>query len=160
MPRASPERLQFFRSQLPDPRLRRAAANRSYLASARSTLAAGLQRPDLKALMGRGWVVHFRAPPLRLKPPVRFLPVRQLFALLLPMDESGFIAPLQQAAHRHPMRSGHHEGLHGGFARPQRTGPERAIAIAQQRNAQISLGAPGLPGASNRRIQKRRKIPP
>src|SRR5579883_684873 len=114
-PRAPPKRLQSFRSQSPHPRLRRAAASPSYLSFSKSTLAAGLQRPDLKALMGGGRVVHFRAPPLGLQPAVRFLPVRQLFSLLLPMDQRGFIAPLQQAAHRQPVRSGHHKGLHGGF---------------------------------------------
>ena len=58
-------------------------------------------------------MVHLGAPPFRLQPSVCCRPFRFLTGLLIPMDQGGFVAPLQQLAHGHAMGVGQHVSLHG-----------------------------------------------
>jgi len=61
--------------------------------------------PDLEALVSRRWVVHLRASPSCLQPLMGFVPVRLAVAFLIPMDQSGFVAPLEELSHHLPMRA-------------------------------------------------------
>lgn len=93
---------------------------------------------------------HFRPAPLRDHPSMCLPPIRELGALLQPVDDSGFVAPVQELRHRTPVRRRHHKLPHRGFVLPRGAGPERAFRVVEQAPAQISPGPPPLPGRHQR----------
>ena len=117
-------------------------------------------RLNLKTLMGGRRVVHFRPTPVRLQPSICFQPFRLSAGLLLPMDESRFITPIQEPAHHLAMRSSHHERLHGGFGCPHRASPEGIVSVAEQGHSEVTLRIPGLSGCAKGVKGKGQKISP
>jgi hypothetical protein len=115
---------------------------------------------NLKTLMGGRRVVHFRATPFRLQPSICFWPFRLLAGLLLPMDKSRFVTPLQEPAHHLAMRSGQHERLHGGFGCPHRTSPEGTVSVTKQGHSEVTLRIPGLSGCAKGVENKGQKVSP
>lgn len=63
-------------------------------------------RPNVKTLVRGGGVIHFRAATFRLQPSMCLVPLRLLLAILFPMDQSSFIAPLQEFSHGLPVGPG------------------------------------------------------
>ena len=116
--------------------------------------------PNLKTLMGGRRVVHFRATPVRLQPSICFLPFRLLAGLLLPMDKTRFVTPIQEPTHHLAMRSSQHERLHGGLGCPHRTSPEGLVSVTEQGHSEVTLRNPGLPGCAKGVENKGQKISP
>jgi hypothetical protein len=105
-------------------------------------------------------MVHFRAPPVRLQPLICLLPLRLTAGLLLPMDQSGFVTPLQQPSHDLPVRSSQHEGLHRGFRGPNGASPERLVSIPQQGRSDVAVRTFGLAERAEGVEEKRREVSP
>ena len=119
-----------------------------------------LRWPNLITLMGGRRVVHFRATPVRLQPSICFLPFRLPAGLLLPMDKSRFVTPLQEPAHHLAMRSSQHERLHGGFGCPHRASPEGLVSVTKQGHREVTLRNPGLSGCAQGIENKGQKVSP
>ena len=68
--------------------------------------------------------------------------------LLGPMNEGGFIAPVEELAHGAAVDSGEHESLHLHVGSPEGCGPEGVTAVAKQPCGEIAVGARGLPRGS------------
>src|SRR5882757_6872226 len=74
-----------------------------------------------------------------------FCPGRQLIVLLCPMNERGFLAPLQQLAHGRAVWLGLHESSHGGLGVPAGTRPERVACVTKYFRRQIPFSVACLP---------------
>ena len=86
---------------------------------------------DFVFFVGWGWMSDFGAAAFCLETSVGFLPVGWLSLRLGPVHQGCFVAPVEQAWHGLPMRSGEHEGFHGFFGGPDGAGPEREVCVAQ-----------------------------
>lgn len=104
-------------------------------------------------------MVNLRASPFHLQPSMCFWPVGLLGTLLLPVDQSGFVTPLQQFSHGRPMRSRQHEGLHRRHRCPHSASPEGTVCLAKQGNCQDTLGFLSLMRRAQRVEEKGWKIP-
>jgi len=89
-------------------------------------------------------VIHFGGPSFCLQASVGFGPRRERRAFLSPVDEGGFVAPVEKLAHGAAMGSGEHESFHLYVGSPDGCGPESAMAIAQYPGGEIAIGAGGL----------------
>jgi len=66
------------------------------------------------------------------------------------MNEGGLVAPLEQLAHRDPMRFGKNESFQVRFRRPASARPKCVAAIAEKFDAEVARGFSRLRGASLR----------
>ena len=106
------------------------------------------------------WVIDFGAPAALKHAAMCFGPRRRVVGVLRPMGDRRFVTPFQKVRHDSPMRSRQHEGAHRCFVVPERTGPEDARAITQQRNAEICWHRPRLPCGTQHIQQKPRRVSP
>src|SRR5712692_7715672 len=74
--------------------------------------------------VSRRGMIHLRRPAILFQMFVGFRPGRQFVALLGPMDDGRFVAPLDELTHGLSVGAGGHKLLHGRFACPDRARPE------------------------------------
>jgi hypothetical protein len=67
---------------------------------------------------------------------VRFRPIRHDRIVLCPVNDAGFVAPVEQFWHRPQMRSAGHVGSHSALVAPDGHGPECSPAVSEQRAAE------------------------
>ena len=93
-------------------------------------------------------VAHFGGSSFCLQAGVGFGPRGEGGVFLSPMNECGFIAPVEEFAHGAAVDSGEHESLHLYVGSPEGCGPESVTAVAKQPCGEIAVGARGLPRGS------------
>lgn len=90
------------------------------------------------------WVAHFGGSSFCLQAGVGFGPRGEGGVFLSPMNECGFIAPVEEFAHGAAVDSGEHESLHLYVGSPDGGGPECVTAIAQYPRGEIAIRARSL----------------
>ena len=100
--------------------------------------------------MSRRWITYSRGASLR--PHFSFCrgPVGRLIAVLLPMRDRSFVAPIQDFRHDSAMRAGRHESTHRLLVTPEGSCPEDEFHLSAYVGAQAARAAAGLPHACER----------
>src|SRR5260370_1937925 len=103
------------------------------------------RREKFVGQVSRGGMIYFRAPAILLQALVRFRPARQCGALLGPMDDRGFVAPLDQLAHGPAVSARSHKLLHCRFTCPDGARPGDVPLFSEQLHGEIPFSPGRLP---------------
>lgn len=95
--------------------------------------------------MVRAWIADLRWPSFRSHPAIRFQPIQGNRIVLRPVNDAGFIAPVEQLRHRLQMRPIGHVGSHSILIAPKRHGPICELPVSKQRAVAKAVSALRLP---------------